>query len=609
MGTLLAALTPHRVILGCRIFIALQVTLRLLVFGAGFFYWDDYVLQGRAAQFPLFSADFLLYLHNGHLMPGGFLVTGVLERLAPLDYWPVLFVMLVLQFLATWLTYRLLRSLIGPRPILLGLVALVALTPMSLLPGSWWSAAVNFLPLQICAAITGLLILKATRGGSRWWQVAAVAILVVSLAFFEKSVLLPLVALAVAIAAGPPERGLLEGIRSTVRRQWLYWVLAALVVIAYLVYYLGRAGAQSRPLFDSSGIVILVAETLLRGLVPALVGGPLSYEAVGFGSALADPSVLVTAVALVIVLALVAYGLGQSARSRAAWTLVGVWLLADVLSLVLGRSGFDMVLGLGTSLRYTVDALVIIMVAAAVTLAPPVGQPDSPAASATRAALARQTAAHPRAWATGALAVTAVAIAACIVSHTSLIAPLADNASRSWLMSIRKATAERGQGVSILDGPVPETVYDAIGYPHNLLSSVLAPLRSDIEVTDVIAEPVMFDDAGNLVAATVKGIESFPGPDGDCGWAVREEPVTIPIDGNLFPWEYTLRLRYLAANNATVPVRLGEGETRDISVSEGPHEVLVRLDGNGSSVTVGPYGGPEGICIAQVAVGDLVPAE
>lgn len=609
MPALLASLTPRRVLTGCRALIALQVVMRLIVFGSAFFYWDDYVLQGRAAMHPLFSADYLLYLHNGHLMPGGFLVSGLLERLSPLDYWPVLVTLLGLQTLATWLTYRLLRSLIGPRPALLALVAFLALAPATLLPGAWWSAAINFLPLQIGASLTGLMVLRFLRGGRAWWLLGAAAILVAALAFFEKSVLIPLVVLAVTIAAGPPDSGLIAGIRVAFRRTWLYWILAVPILGLYLVYYLDRAASLSRPLADSSGIVLLAAETIFRGLLPSWWGGPLAYDATGFGTALADPPVLVAALATATTIAFVGYGIIQSARSRAVWVIAGVWILADLVSLVVGRAGFDMLLSLGASLRYTVDAAVVLLVASAVTIAPPVGGQDSATAARFRSSLARILAGQPRAWAAVILSATAILVIAASVSHVTLVAPLADNASRLWLMNIRKAIQERDAGIEILDGPVPLQVYDSLGYPNNLLSRVLAPLGDDIKVTRDLSDPVMFNDRGELVAAAVDGIESFPGPDGDCGWAVKREPVVIPIDGNLFPWEYTIRLRYLAANNASVPVRLGDGQQVDLDVLEGPNVALLRVDGGGSSVTVGPYDGPEGICIAQVTVGDLVPAE
>ena len=47
------------------------------------FYWDDLILAGRGGSLPLLSGDLLLYDHDGHLMPGAFLVAGIATRIAP----------------------------------------------------------------------------------------------------------------------------------------------------------------------------------------------------------------------------------------------------------------------------------------------------------------------------------------------------------------------------------------------------------------------------------------------------------------------------------------------------------------------------------------------
>lgn len=602
----LSLFTHERILMGCRALIGLHVVLRTIVFGAGFFYWDDYVLEGKAALHPIASADYLLYLHNGHLMPGGLLVTGIIERVAPLNYWLVLIVLVGMQFLATWLTYRLLLALMGPRPVLLVLVGLLCLTPMTLLPGAWWSAAINFMPLQIAIGLTGLLTLRALRVPSRGAQLVALAVLAGGLAFFEKAVFIPIIVVAVTVATGPFDRGLLDGLREALRRLWLYWVGAALLIGAYLIYYLSRATELSRELFDSTGIVILVTETVIRGLVPSVIGGPLAYEAAGFGTALADPAPLVVVASVGLVTAFVAYGLIQSRRSRAAWTLAGIWIAGDLLTLVLGRSGYDIILSLGNSLRYTVDALVIVLIAVSVTLAAPVGQQESPTATRVRAWFARDSQ-DARVAQGGAIAVVGLLIGAALASHVTLVTPLAANASRSWLMNIRQAIQEQAAMIRVLDAPVPANVYDSLGYPNNLLSHVLAPLSADVQVVDAISTPVMFDESGQLVSATVRGVDSFPGPDGDCGWAVKDVPVSIPIDGDLFPWQYTMRIRYLASENASLRVKLGQEDAVSVDVLEGPNEVLLTIHGGGSRVSVGPFDGPGGVCVAQITVGDLVP--
>ncbi len=144
--------------------------------------------------------------------------------------------------------------------------------------------------------------------------------------------------------------------------------------------------------------------------------------------------------------------------------------------------------------------------------------------------------------------------------------------------------------------------------PYNLTSWVLAPLADQIEVTDTIDDPVMFNDSGQLVEADVVGVDSFPGPDGECGWAVRSQPVEVILADDPFYWYYTMRISYLAASNMSIDVTWGDGLTSTIPLREGPGTVYVSVEGGGSTVTVAPTQSEFGVCIAQVRVGVLTPA-
>ena len=65
--------------------IALQLVVRSVIAFGGYFYWDDLILVGRAGTQPLLSPGYLFDDHDGHVMPGAFLVAGAITRLAPLN--------------------------------------------------------------------------------------------------------------------------------------------------------------------------------------------------------------------------------------------------------------------------------------------------------------------------------------------------------------------------------------------------------------------------------------------------------------------------------------------------------------------------------------------
>src|SRR4051794_33014208 len=102
-------------------------------------------------------------------MPGGFLLTGLLSRLAPLEWWPMAVAMVALQLLASLAVWRLLRILLGNRPIILAPLLLYLFSPLSLSAFAWWIAAVNALPLQAGLAwVVGDAILLWRTGRVRY---------------------------------------------------------------------------------------------------------------------------------------------------------------------------------------------------------------------------------------------------------------------------------------------------------------------------------------------------------------------------------------------------------------------------------------------------------
>jgi hypothetical protein len=81
--------------------IAAQLLIRaILVFG-GYFYWDDLILIGRAGTQEVLSPSFLFDDHDGHVMPGAFLVAGGISRVSPLNWIGPAISLVVLQLLAS----------------------------------------------------------------------------------------------------------------------------------------------------------------------------------------------------------------------------------------------------------------------------------------------------------------------------------------------------------------------------------------------------------------------------------------------------------------------------------------------------------------------------
>src|ERR1700744_4402984 len=93
--------------------IAVQLALRAVLAVGGYFYWDDLILIGKAGTQGLLSPSYLFDDHDGHVMPGAFLVSGAIIRLAPLNWTGPAISLVVLQLLASLALLRALHAILG----------------------------------------------------------------------------------------------------------------------------------------------------------------------------------------------------------------------------------------------------------------------------------------------------------------------------------------------------------------------------------------------------------------------------------------------------------------------------------------------------------------
>lgn len=110
--------------------IAVQLAVRAVLAFGGYFYWDDLILVGRAGTQDLLSPSYLFDDHDGHVMPGAFLVAGIITRLAPLVWaWPAAS-LVILQLLVSLSVLRALYVILGWRPVLLIPLCFALFTPL-----------------------------------------------------------------------------------------------------------------------------------------------------------------------------------------------------------------------------------------------------------------------------------------------------------------------------------------------------------------------------------------------------------------------------------------------------------------------------------------------
>jgi hypothetical protein len=271
--------TGRRVVQAALGFIAVQLLLRGWIAATGYFRQDDLLAMGRAGRLPVLSSEFLLYDHDGHFMPLGFLLTGAFTRMAPFEWWPMAVTMVVLQALASLAVWRLLRLLMGDRPLLLLPLALYLFSPLTLPAFAWWFASLNALPLQAGMAWVAGDAVQLLRTQRRRHAVTATLVLAVTLFSFEKAVTVPVVAFTLVALLLRQAGESSPIVTATWRCRWL-WGGLVVVTSGWLWAYSSVVGS---PVVDSEGsgtvaaAVDMVRSGVFQGVLPTLLGGPLFW--------------------------------------------------------------------------------------------------------------------------------------------------------------------------------------------------------------------------------------------------------------------------------------------------------------------------------------------
>ncbi|MBF6176443.1 hypothetical protein [Nocardia blacklockiae] len=369
--------------------IASQLVLRGWVAGSGYFYWDDLILVGRAGTSPLLSAELLLHSHDGHFMPLAFVVAWVVTALAPLNWAGPVVSLLVLQCVAAVAVLRMLLVLdagrartAAARPvrwIVLLPFVFYLFCPLTLPSFAWWAAGLNALPLQAALAwVIGDAVLLV-RTGRRRYAVSGVLVFAVGLLFFEKCVVIPFVACAVAALSGH-----LDGRAKVLRRGAPLWLGSAAVLVCWAVVYfavLDTATVHS----DPGNLRNLLHSATSLGIVPTLLGGPWAWARWLPSTPWAVPPTWAVILSWLALALLVALTVRFRARVVPVWILVAAYIFGAQLPVALIRGGPNTAAELMQSLRYLADVAVVLAAAGALLLRAP-RRPANPAVTDTAAA-------------------------------------------------------------------------------------------------------------------------------------------------------------------------------------------------------------------------------
>ncbi|WP_137725991.1 hypothetical protein [Prescottella subtropica] len=574
------------------VLVALQVLVRGRVAFTGDFYWDDLILISRAGHYPALSGEFLLYDHDGHFMPAAFLVAWLSTAVAPLDWLVPALTLLGLQVLASLAVLRVLRLLLGDRPLLLVPLAFYLFAPLTLPSFAWWAAGLNSLPMQIGLAWVAGDAIRLCRTGRIRYAVSGTVVAAVSLTFFEKSVLVPIVAFAV-VALMFRVDGIARPVRAAWARGRALWIPLAAVLTVWAGTYLFFT--QSRLVLPSAAQTAgLVHHGTSLGLVPTMVGGPWSWDRWPPSPPWATPPLVLVVLGWVVVAAATTWSVRYRQRTVGVWLAMLGYVAASEAAMVLTRSGPDTAYELAQTLRYVADSAVVIVIGWALIVRAPARPGIRPLPSPRPVLVAAGVAAF---------------VASSLWSTVAFVERWRDNPTVDYLANGRAALAA-DRDTPILDQAVSLYVLLPVAYPHNTTSRIFGPLRDRPEFARSTGRLQLFDDTGHLVPAVVTPTRRIgQGPVPGCGYRSEADPVDLPLDGPLLDWEWTAALNYFASVDGVVEVSLnGGGDTVSVPVRAGLNQVFVRLIGSGDAVRVRAVTPGLAVCVGAGPVGSVVPA-
>jgi hypothetical protein len=560
------------------------------------FYSDDYMIRSQGATYSWFDPTFLFEPWGGHWMPAAFAVAQPFAKFGDFTHGAIAVSLAAGQALVAVLLYRFLRRHFGFRWRILIPLALY-LTSIPVLQASvWWAAGLQALPLLACIVIVSDHTLRLAHGRRVSSYVWIIATTTASLAFFEKSILIPVVVLFLLLATTP----VAGPVRAALRVVRLHWPLALGLVlvdgawlVAYRIFHTHDISA--------SPSLMRYGDQLSGGLVgtfvPSLYGGPWDWRSVAtsYNAVPTMPAVALALSALTAVIVLFVMTWGPRARRLVAMVVTYALLLLALINA--GRSAF--LIETASLPRYYADLAMVTVIASAVGLARLKDDPAPEMLVEWRPRLTR-----PRALVLAAF--VQVLLISWFVSSTALASGVGRGPERPWVSAALASLRADTSTSPVLDRTVPAEVLWPVVFPQNLYHWFFSGVSGMPTFSDVTDDLRLLDDAGALVVGHIDGVEALPGPTANCGWAVTSSGTTIPLRAEVINYNHTISIAYIASMRTKLEISTPDGDSRTVDVARGLHDVYAEILGGGRSVTLRATTPGATVCVGDVRVG--VPA-
>ncbi|ANI91390.1 hypothetical protein [Dietzia timorensis] len=578
---------------------------RCVVTAVGWFYWDDLSLYAttktESNPFAL-----LLRVHDGHVMPGAWIIEWLLAHAAPLNWAAAVAVVALLHAVALaavgralWILAALRGASVSAAAVAVPL-ALYGFAPLVLPAGTWVAASLNALPLHAALALGVAHIVRAVYGNAahpgRDAAVAAVAV-VAGGCFTERALFIVPAGVLVLLAMMFAGRG------ADKPGAWVRALVPPIIAtgIGVIVYFVATSGQDLTPPNEPSlpGVGEALKSTYVDVVLPALAGGPWQWDRWHPGPPFADPSALAIAAGVAVAAAVLAFTYLRKGAGAWLWMPVAAYPIAPALALAFARSGPETAAVVANTMRHVSELSVLIALCATLIATFPGKR------SATGADVARAPA-----WRVGAAVAAVLLIASSAVTHVSYARSWSEQPSRDYFAGLRDTAAERGEGNPLPDQAVALDVLLPVVAPNHMLSRLVDGVPGYPEIRNWATDPVLLGDDGRPRETEMLELRHIAqGPEEGCGTRIPagSGPAQIPLDGPLIEREWVVQLNYFTSAEGTVDLSLGSGEAETVPVTAGLGQVTVLITGDGESLGVAPSAEVGDMCVASGPIGGLLP--
>lgn len=579
-----AAPAPVRaslIALALQFFVVLWICLR------GYYDGDDLTLQVEATRHGWFDPAYLTMPWAGHFMPGSLVFVQIVSRLFTFQY-EVVALTCALAWLAAGIALlKLFVTAFGPRRRIFWMIMGFVVSMAAIQAATWWSAAINMLPLLCCMSLALDAQLRWLRDRLPRQAAMAVGYFGAGLLFMEKGLLVGSSIFLLSLALNPTRNPLRAALETLIRSRW-QWLTMIVIGGAYLlVYRASEAGADAQ--VPPAGVWREWFANGVTTIATATVGGPLRWNA---ASGAIPPTWLVV-LAVGLLSCAIAVTLSRGTRARRIWLMPLFYVAVTSVITALGRA-FAFGSGPAQLPRYYADTVLLLIFSIGIASTRLTQDPWPGSVRELTLPRMRSVDAATKVGLN-------VAVLASLFSVIELSNLVAHNDGRQYFLAATTNLRAHDPSKPILNAPIDPAFY----YAWNRLSW-LDPTFNGITAPDTFPEATnsplqIIDTGGRIVAGKVTGV-------GAVRPARIDTPAKrIPLKQTSVLWGPVISVSYHAERSGTLSIQMATAASPTlVPVISGNNVVTANINGGGRYVSMASTEGP--VTVKSLTVGYAEPA-